>query len=135
MLCAGITPRVFVAARPVDAGRGKIINPWPTMGGFFDIICSVPLARVGRSEPLGQDIGRELTELLDGEREDSDMTNVFENSDVVVYAPTGMPRLDVVLSQDSIWMTMQQMGQVFGVDRSVIGKHIRNHYHPIGKIP
>ena len=49
-------------------------------------------------------------------------------SDVVVYEPMGMPRLDVMLAHDSIWMTMQQMGQVFGVDRSVIGKHIRNIY-------
>lgn len=56
------------------------------------------------------------------------MAKAFENSDVVVYAPMGMPRLDVILSKDSIWMTMQQMGQVFGVDRSVIGKHIRNIY-------
>ena len=53
---------------------------------------------------------------------------VRESADVVVYEPMGMPRLDVLLSRDSIWMTMQQMGLVFGVDRSVIGKHIRNIY-------
>ena len=56
------------------------------------------------------------------------MKNAFDESDVIVYEPMGMPRLDVILSRDSIWMTMQQMGQVFGVDRSVIGKHIRNIY-------
>ena len=58
--------------------------------------------------------------------ETAEVNNVC--ADVVVYEPVGMPRLDVLLSRDSIWMTMQQMGQVFGVDRSVIGKHIRNIY-------
>ena len=61
------------------------------------------------------------------------MVNEFGESDVIVYEPMGMPRLDVILSRDSIWMTMQQMGQVFGVDRSVIGKHIRN-IHKTGEL-
>ena len=36
--------------------------------------------------------------------------------------------MEVRLSHDSIWMTMQQMAVVFDIDRSVIGKHIRNIY-------
>jgi hypothetical protein len=47
---------------------------------------------------------------------------------LVSYEPAGMPRLEVRLSHDTIWMTMQQMAAVFEVDRSVIGKHIRNIY-------
>ena len=32
------------------------------------------------------------------------------------------------LADETIWLTMQQLATVFGVDRSVIGKHIRNVY-------
>ena len=52
----------------------------------------------------------------------------MENETMIAYEPAGMPRLEVRLSHDSIWMTMQQMAVVFDIDRSVIGKHIRNIY-------
>ena len=37
------------------------------------------------------------------------MTKAFDDSDVVVYAPMGMPRLDVVLSQESTWAKIAQV--------------------------
>lgn len=52
----------------------------------------------------------------------------MEEETMISYEPAGMPRLEVRLSHDSIWMTMQQMAVVFDIDRSVIGKHIRNVY-------
>ena len=52
----------------------------------------------------------------------------MEDEAMILYEPAGMPRLEVRLSHDSIWMTMQQMAVVFDIDRSVIGKHIRNIY-------
>ena len=47
---------------------------------------------------------------------------------MVVYSPIGCPALNVRLADETIWLTMQQLATVFGVDRSVIGKHIRNVY-------
>ena len=52
----------------------------------------------------------------------------MKDETLVSYEPAGMPRLEVRLSHDTIWMTMQQMATVFDIDRSVIGKHIRNIY-------
>ena len=49
-------------------------------------------------------------------------------SEMVVYSPLGCPKLNVRLSDETLWLTMQQLAMVFGVDRSVIGKHIRNIY-------
>ena len=49
-------------------------------------------------------------------------------SEMVVYSPIGCPALNVRLADETIWLTMQQLATVFGVDRSVIGKHIRNVY-------
>ena len=48
--------------------------------------------------------------------------------EMIVYTPVGCPTLNVRLADDTIWLTMQQLAMVFGVDRSVIGKHIRNVY-------
>ena len=52
----------------------------------------------------------------------------MDDDTFVTYEPVGMPRLEVRILRDTIWMTMQQMAMVFDVDRSVIGKHIRNVY-------
>lgn len=52
----------------------------------------------------------------------------MEDEAMISYEPAGKPRLEVRLSHDLIWMTMQQMAVVFDIDRSVIGKRIRNIY-------
>ena len=52
----------------------------------------------------------------------------MESDTFITYELVGMPRLEVRILRDTIWMTMQQMAMVFDVDRSVIGKHIRNVY-------
>jgi prophage maintenance system killer protein len=47
--------------------------------------------------------------------------------EVVVYqSPDGEVRVDVQMAEDSVWLTLDQMAEVFGRDRSVIGKHLRN---------
>ena len=61
-----------------------------------------------------------MSRSLDGEE--------LEVDEMIVYTPVGCPALNVRLADDTIWLTMQQLAMVFGVDRSVIGKHIRNVY-------
>ncbi len=47
--------------------------------------------------------------------------------EVLVYeAPDGGARVDVRLEQETVWLRQEQMGQLFGRERSVITKHIRN---------
>ena len=48
---------------------------------------------------------------------------------IVVYeAPDGEVRVDVRLDRETVWLTQQQMAELFGRDRSVVTRHIRNVY-------
>lgn len=47
--------------------------------------------------------------------------------EVVLYqTPSGETRLEVRMEQDTVWLRQEQMGQLFGRERSVITKHLRN---------
>ena len=47
--------------------------------------------------------------------------------EVVVYeAPGGEVRVDVRLEHETVWLSQEQMAEVFGRERSVVTKHIRN---------
>ena len=49
--------------------------------------------------------------------------------EVVVYeTPGGEVRVDVRLERETVWLTQQQMADLFGRERSVVTKHIRNAY-------
>ena len=49
--------------------------------------------------------------------------------DILVYeAPSGEARVEVRLDRETVWLTQQQMAGLFGRDRSVVSKHIRNAY-------
>ena len=45
---------------------------------------------------------------------------------IVVYQPNETLRLDVRLENETVWLTQEQMCQLFQRDRSVITKHVRN---------
>ena len=45
---------------------------------------------------------------------------------VVHEAPDGAVRVDVRLDRETVWLTQQQMAELFGRDRSVVARHIRN---------
>jgi Virulence protein RhuM family len=47
--------------------------------------------------------------------------------EVLVYeTPNGGIRVDVRLDRETVWLTQQQMAELFGRERSVITKHVRN---------
>lgn len=48
-------------------------------------------------------------------------------SDIVIYEGTEA-RVEVRLGRETVWLTQEQMGQLFGRDRSVVTKHIRNAF-------
>ena len=49
--------------------------------------------------------------------------------EIAVYeAGNGETRLEVRLEQDTVWLDQQQLAQLFGRDKSVIGKHLRAVY-------
>ena len=48
--------------------------------------------------------------------------------EIVMYQPDETIRLEVRLGDDTVWLTQQQMAELFDKDRTVIGRHIRNIY-------
>jgi hypothetical protein len=44
-------------------------------------------------------------------------------------APDGQIRLDVRLERDTVWLSQNQMAELFGRERSVITKHISNVFN------
>ena len=51
------------------------------------------------------------------------------NCPVVLYtAPDGTTQFDVKLENETVWLSVEQMAMLFGRDRTVIGRHIRNIY-------
>ena len=48
--------------------------------------------------------------------------------EVVIYNPGGTIRIEVRVESETVWLTQAQLGLLFGVDRSVIVKHIGNIY-------
>lgn len=44
----------------------------------------------------------------------------------VFQAPDGAVRVEVRLERDTVWLTQAQMAELFGRERSVVTKHVRN---------
>ena len=53
--------------------------------------------------------------------------NANENQ-IVVYQPNKTIRLDVRLENETVWLTQAKLGVLFGVDRTVVNRHIHNIY-------
>jgi hypothetical protein len=48
-------------------------------------------------------------------------------SDFLLYStPDGKVRLEIFIKDESIWLTQEKIAQLFGVDRSVVTKHLKN---------
>ena len=58
------------------------------------------------------------------------MVNDMETNkgEIVMYQPDETIRLEVRMGEDTVWLTQQQMAELFDKDRTVIGRHIRNIY-------
>ena len=45
---------------------------------------------------------------------------------MIYTSPSGAVRVDVLVQGESVWLTQDQLAQLFGRERSVISKHLRN---------
>ncbi|MDL2228124.1 virulence RhuM family protein [Bacteroidales bacterium OttesenSCG-928-K03] len=53
--------------------------------------------------------------------------NIEKKSEIVLYQnDDGRIKIDVLLEDETVWLTQEQMGQLFGKGRSTITEHIRN---------
>lgn len=54
-------------------------------------------------------------------------SNSAETAVVLLYGEKGDgPQTEVKIFQETMWMTQRQMAELFNVDRTVIGKHLKN---------
>ena len=46
--------------------------------------------------------------------------------EIVLFKADGSPELEVTMAGETVWLSMQQMAELFGRDKSVISRHIKN---------
>lgn len=57
------------------------------------------------------------------------LTTIDMEKQIEIYRSTdGKVELNVKLEKDTVWLTQNQMAELFGVDRTSIVRHIRNIY-------
>ena len=52
----------------------------------------------------------------------------MDKNQIVVYQPNETVRLDVRLENETVWLNQARLGELFGVDRTVVNRHIHNIY-------
>ncbi len=53
----------------------------------------------------------------------------FNQGKLIVYqADDGRMAVDVHLEDETVWLTLNQMAELFRLDKSVISRHLRNIY-------
>lgn len=51
----------------------------------------------------------------------------MRNSSIIMYTTEdGLTKIETTFDEDTVWLSIDQMAELFQRDRSVIGKHIRN---------
>ena len=49
------------------------------------------------------------------------------NSNILMYTTEdGLTKIEAAFENDTVWLSIDQMAELFQRDRSVIGKHVRN---------
>ena len=57
------------------------------------------------------------------------MENVFcmNSSDLIIYTTEdGLTKVDVAFDEDTVWLTQEQMAELFQKSKSTINEHIQN---------
>jgi hypothetical protein len=63
------------------------------------------------------------------ELKNNGMNNIESSKgEIVMYQPDETIRLEVRMGEETVWLTQQQMAELFDKDRTVISRHIRNIY-------
>jgi len=57
---------------------------------------------------------------------DTNAANI--SGEIILYQPDETISLEVRMGEESVWLTQQQMAELFSKDRTDIGRHIRNIY-------
>ena len=59
----------------------------------------------------------------------SGVIDMEHNSEIILYqTPDGQIKIDVLLEDETVWLTQNQLSALFQTDRTSIVKHIKNIY-------
>ena len=50
----------------------------------------------------------------------------FKKGEIVIYKAKGGPLIDVRLQQETVWLSLNQLADLFERDKSVISRHLHN---------
>lgn len=50
-----------------------------------------------------------------------------QKSEIVLYQPEGAISLEVRLENETVWLTQQQISELFGTGRQAITKHLKKY--------
>ena len=52
---------------------------------------------------------------------------IYQKSNIIIYTTEdGLTKIETTFDEDTVWLSIDQMAELFQRDKSVIGKHIRN---------
>jgi len=54
------------------------------------------------------------------------MAKEIKKKDIIIYESATGPNIEVKIQAETIWLTQAQISELFGVERSVITKHLKN---------
>ena len=50
---------------------------------------------------------------------------MINQNEIVIYRPDFNSQIEVRVENDTVWLSIDQMAELFGRDKSVVGKHVR----------
>ncbi len=56
------------------------------------------------------------------------MKNNIQNSNLLIYESDNNIKVEVILQNENIWMTQEQISKLYGKAKSTINEHIKNIY-------
>lgn len=59
---------------------------------------------------------------------EQNITDASSKSEIILYQPNEIVSLEVRLDAETVWLTQQQIAELFGVNQPAISKHLRNIY-------
>ena len=63
---------------------------------------------------------------MDDETSEEKRFDISEKGEIVLYEPDSSIQLEVRMADETVWLNLNQMAMLFGRDKSVISRHIKN---------
>ena len=57
------------------------------------------------------------------------LPTIVEKGEIVLYQPDESIRLEVRIEDETVWLTQQQIADLFGVKQPAISKHLKNIFN------